>query len=185
MAKVAPWPNAKRDGIGAGLVDLDGAKQHCSDDCDADRAADALHSADDAADCEWYCDKAGLESTEPRPACQSSAIVKNILVNAARYTKASRTPPVNKPWPKSRGGTAGLPPFRSTRSLAILLNPQHHGVADPARQQIVTFVRTLVVATYAASGLWVGARDYLRRAHGFVDNAAGPPRTRIWPFLLD
>jgi hypothetical protein len=57
-----------------------------------------------------------LESTEPRPACQSSAIVKNILVNAARYTKASRTPPVNKPWPKSRGGTAGLPPFRSTRS---------------------------------------------------------------------
>ena len=92
---------------------------------------------------------------------------------------------MNKPWPKSRGGTAGLPPFRSTRSLAILLNPQDHGVADPARQQIVTFVRTLVVATYAASGLWVGARDYLRRAHGFVDNAAGPPRTRIWPFLLD
>jgi len=49
MAKVAQWPNAKRDGIGAGLVDLDGAKQHCSDDCDADRASDALHSADDAA----------------------------------------------------------------------------------------------------------------------------------------
>jgi len=49
MAKVAQWPNAKRDGIGAGLVDLDGAKQHCSDDCDVDRASDALHSADDAA----------------------------------------------------------------------------------------------------------------------------------------
>ena len=80
------------------------------------RVVVVLRGADDTADCEWYCYKARLEGTEPRPACQSSAIVKNILVNAARYTKASRSPLVKKPGAKSLGGTGGLPPSRSTHS---------------------------------------------------------------------